>query len=376
MILGIDEVGRGVWAGPLVVGAVVLGGVEIEGLNDSKLLSKKRREQLYDKIYASGAGIGLGWVTPAEIDEVGLSAALRLATKRAVHDVGASFHEIIIDGTVNFLAETPLEQYVTLMKKADQLVPSVSAASIVAKVARDRYMAEQDAVYPGYKFAQHVGYGTAVHRAALAELGVTPLHRRSVAPVRAYCTNDEPVLQKDSTSLVESSASPKQPRLRRIFSRFASLSPAELPDGQTSSSGQEPKREKIGHSQIALDDADDSTLQHSTTRTIGDMSESTACAELERRGHEIVARNWKTKWCEIDIISKLDDCYYFTEVKHRKNDKAGDGLAAITDKKLNQMAFAAELFISKHKLQGYNRLLVAIATTGDPPYVTDLIKIS
>ena len=316
MILGIDEVGRGVWAGPLVVGAVVLGGAQIEGLNDSKLLTKKRREQLYEEVYASGAGIGLGWVSPAEIDDIGLSQALRLATKRAVQDVGASFHEIIIDGTVNFLAGTALESHVTLMKKADQLVPSVSAASIVAKVARDRYMAEQDEIYSGYKFAQHVGYGTAIHRAALAEYGVTPLHRRSVAPVRLFCDSSPLVLARE-TGVTQPAAK--------------------------------------------------------TTRVIGDLSESAACAELERRGHEIVARNWKTKWCEIDIVSRRDDCYYFSEVKHRKNDKAGNGLAAITPKKLNQMSFAAELFISKHDLQNHDRLLLAIATTGDSPQVVEIV---
>ncbi len=186
MILGIDEVGRGPWAGPLVIGAVVLGGATIEGLTDSKKLTKKKREQLDIEIREKAAGFGLGWVTAVEIDEIGLSAALNLATKRAVEQVTAPYHEIIIDGTINFLKGTSKESYVTTLKKADLLIPSVSAASIIAKVARDCYMAEQDGIYTGYGFASHVGYGTAAHRAAIDTLGVTPLHRLSFAPLVKY----------------------------------------------------------------------------------------------------------------------------------------------------------------------------------------------
>ena len=186
MILGVDEAGRGPWAGPLVVGAVVLGGAEIEGLTDSKKLTKKRREALEVKILEKAAGYGLGWVSASELDEVGMSAALVIATKRAVEQISVPYHEIIIDGTINFLKGTSKGRYVTTMPKADLLIPSVSAASILAKVARDRYMTEQDALYPGYKFGSHAGYGTAAHRAAIEELGVTPLHRLSFAPLRKY----------------------------------------------------------------------------------------------------------------------------------------------------------------------------------------------
>jgi ribonuclease HII len=195
MILGIDEVGRGPWAGPLVVGAVVLGEALIEGLTDSKKLSKKRREALDIIIRAQVSGFGLGWVSATEIDEIGLSAALKLATIRAVEQVKAPYNEIIIDGTVNFLKETTKGLYVTTLKKADLLVPSVSAASIIAKVARDNFMTTQDDIYPGYGFAANVGYGTAAHIKAVAVLGVTPLHRLSFAPLKKYQTIDiEPVV--------------------------------------------------------------------------------------------------------------------------------------------------------------------------------------
>ncbi len=189
MILGVDEVGRGPWAGPLVVGAVVLNGAVIEGLTDSKKLTKKRREELNREILDSSASVGLGWVHADELDQMGLSQSLVEATKRAVEQVTASYYEIIIDGTVNFLASTEKGQFVTTMKKADLLIPSVSAASIIAKVARDKYMEEQDIIYIGYDFKSHVGYGTAKHRDAINELGVTPLHRLSFAPLKKYKTN-------------------------------------------------------------------------------------------------------------------------------------------------------------------------------------------
>lgn len=185
MILGIDEVGRGPWAGPLVVGAVVLPEdlTGLEMLTDSKKLSAKKRLELDVVIRERALGWGLGWVHADELDEVGLSEALRRATIRAVEAVTTTYHEIIIDGTINFLKETNKGQYVTTMAKADFLIPAVSAASIIAKVARDAYMEEQDALYPAYGFASHVGYGTAKHQQALAEHGITTLHRKSFAPI-------------------------------------------------------------------------------------------------------------------------------------------------------------------------------------------------
>lgn len=315
MILGIDEVGRGCWAGPLVVGAVVLGDAKIDGLTDSKALSKKRREELDVVIRASSAGTGLGWVSAVEIDEIGLSEALRLATQRAVQEVrmgGVPFHEIIIDGTVNFLTETPLEKYVSTLKKADLLITSVSAASIVAKVARDNYMTEQAKNYPEFGFEKHVGYGTAAHSKAIDENGVTPLHRLSFAPLAKYRKENKDVKSKSA----------KQ-----------------------------------------------------TTRAIGDASETAAAEYLQAQGYEILDRNWKTKICEIDIVAKRDNIYFFVEVKHRKNDTSGDGLAAITPKKLAQMKKAAELYTLKHRLANVDLRLMAVATFGEPPQIGEIIHI-
>jgi ribonuclease HII len=312
MILGIDEVGRGPWAGPLVVGAVVLGDAAIDGLTDSKKLSKKRREELSVLIYENAAGVGLGWVHADEIDAVGLSEALRLATRRAVEEVHVPYHEIIIDGTINFLADTSKGRYVTTMKKADLLISSVSAASIVAKVARDEYMTLQDEVYPGYGFASHVGYGTAAHISAIDQLGVTPLHRLSFAPLKKYAPY-----------------------------------------------------------------VTDATPERSTTSTkrIGDMGEDSAVSYLESKGHQIIARNWKTKFCEIDIVTLHKNVVYFTEVKYRHDNKQGDGIAAITAKKLRQMTFAAEYYALKHSIDMHDLRLGAVSVFGDDFVVDDWLLV-
>jgi ribonuclease HII len=182
MIVGIDEVGRGCWAGPLVAGAVLLEG-SIAGLKDSKLLSKARRERLDAEIRVSAVAFGLGWVTPTEIDELGLTEAVRLAMRRALAVITEPYNEIIIDGNYNFFASDPKARAII---GADNSVPAVSAASIVAKVARDRYMAEAATTFPGYSFERHVGYGTKAHAAAMKVAGICDLHRRSFKPVQAY----------------------------------------------------------------------------------------------------------------------------------------------------------------------------------------------
>lgn len=317
MILGIDEAGRGPWAGPLVVGAVVLGENSIDGLTDSKKLTKRRREELELRIMESALGYGLGWASPAEIDELGLASALALAAKRCVKKVNTPFHEIIIDGTVNFLAGTALEGYVTTMKKADLLISSVSAASILAKVARDRYMTKQDVLYPEYGFKDHVGYGTARHIAAIESYGVTPLHRLSFSPLKKY---------QDSSEYSNS------------------LHDFSLPNDRVN------------------------------TRAIGDKGEEAAARELERLGHKILERNWKNKLCEIDIISVKHGVYYFTEVKHRRSNEGGNGLSAITSKKLKQMKFAASVYAHSSNLNVDMRL-VAISTTGGTPKVEHIINV-
>ena len=157
-----------------------------QNLTDSKKLTKKRREALAEIILKEALASGLGWVSARELDYLGMSEALKLGARRAVQAVrnqNVPFTEIIIDGTVNFLAGTTLENHVTTLKKADFLIKEVSAASIIAKVARDNYMTELAEKYPGYGFESHVGYGTAAHQKAIEKLGLTPEHRQSFKPI-------------------------------------------------------------------------------------------------------------------------------------------------------------------------------------------------
>lgn len=178
--VGVDEVGRGCWAGPLVAAAVLLNH-EIVGLKDSKKLSKFQRDALSETIHKQAVAIGIGWVWPEEIDARGLSWAVKDAMEQAVAGVREPFDELIVDGNINYFSDDPRAQAII---KADDTVPAVSAASIVAKVVRDNYMAEIAERYPFYGFEKHVGYGTAAHIKALLDYGVTELHRKSYKPIQ------------------------------------------------------------------------------------------------------------------------------------------------------------------------------------------------
>lgn len=181
-IVGIDEVGRGAWAGPLVVGAVLMNqGHQIAGLIDSKLLSKAARTSL-DQSIRQIHKVGIGFVTAKEVDDLGLTAATMLASERAIAYIEVPYDEIIIDGSINYLPNNPKSRAVI---KADLFIQAVSAASIVAKVARDGYMTQLAAMYPDYGFERHVGYGTKAHKLALSKYGITASHRTSFKPIRA-----------------------------------------------------------------------------------------------------------------------------------------------------------------------------------------------
>ncbi len=307
-ILGIDEVGRGPLAGPLVVGAVILPEEEKDWfleLKDSKKLSFKKREIL-NEIILREASVGLGWVSNLEIDEVGIAEALRLATKRAVKSVQSlhrPFSQIIIDGKVNFLAGTSLERYVSTLVKADDLIREVSAASIVAKQARDKYMISIATKYPEYGFEKHVGYGTSAHRKAIEKFGICPEHRRSFEPCKSLTGFCGEVASKKNTT------------------------------------------------------------------KIGQRGEEAVAEYLIRQGHEILERNFKNYFYEIDIVSKLGDKIYFTEVKYRKNGDFGGGIFAVDEKKQKKMRYGAESFLNYRKEFGDLNPTLAVADVAGEDFV-------
>ncbi len=313
MILGFDEVGRGSWAGPLVVGACILpDGCQIEGLTDSKKLTAKRRLALEPEIQARALGFGLGWVEAGEIDQIGISQALKLAAQRALAELDkqllAEVEQIIVDGISDFVGDVR----VSTMKQADLLIPSVSAAAILAKVARDRHMTElsMDTRYAQYGFEKHVGYGTKAHHQAILDYGVSDQHRRSFRPM---------------SELVG-------------FVR---------PESESSL----------------------------TTKVIGDWGEQAVVDWLDTQGFTILSRNWRTKMFEIDIVAQLDQTIYLIEVKTRKNADFGGGESAINAFKLNKMRLATDVVLKKYPEMDVK--LGAVFVTGQPDnfVISELVEL-
>lgn len=186
LLAGVDEAGRGPLAGPVVASAVILNPrVPVDGLADSKKLSPARRDALAVEIKRYSIAWAVAWADPAEIDAINILAATMLAMRRALLGLAVRPAQVQIDGnrlpSLCFGGTTiPGEAIVG----GDDIVPAISAASIIAKTTRDRMMVELDRIYPGYEFARHKGYGTEVHRDKLREFGPCCEHRQSFAPVR------------------------------------------------------------------------------------------------------------------------------------------------------------------------------------------------
>lgn len=188
LIAGVDEAGRGAWAGPVIAAAVilpldkpqVLKELAAAGVNDSKQLTAKRRERLYHLIREKALAYGMGGVSARFIDKDGILKATRKAMQRAVSILPTQPEALLIDA-VDLSSLVPLPQ--KFMPYGDSLSLSIAAASVLAKVSRDVFMAQLDALYPGYSFARHKGYGTRLHREALEKIGPCLMHRHTFKPV-------------------------------------------------------------------------------------------------------------------------------------------------------------------------------------------------
>ena len=183
LIAGVDEVGRGPLAGPVVAAAVILPkACKIPGLNDSKKIPKSKHKEIYEAVLQNAIAIGIGVKDNHVIDQVNIYEATKLAMIEAIGQLEPQPQHLLIDA---MKLDLPIPQ--TSIIKGDANSLSIAAASIVAKVTRDQMMEEFDREYPGYDFAQNAGYGTAKHLAGLHKLGVTPIHRRSFEPVKSMC---------------------------------------------------------------------------------------------------------------------------------------------------------------------------------------------
>jgi ribonuclease HII len=182
LVAGVDEAGRGPLAGPVVAAAVILDDLHpIRGLADSKVLTERRRAALFDEIRAKALACCIAEASVEEIDRLNILQATLLAMRRAVEGLRLVPHRVLVDGNRLPVLKMPAEAIV----KGDSKVPAISAASILAKVHRDRLCEALHAAHPAYNFAGHKGYPTAEHLAALQQHGACPAHRRSYAPVRA-----------------------------------------------------------------------------------------------------------------------------------------------------------------------------------------------
>ena len=183
LIAGVDEVGRGPLAGPVVAAAVILPkACKIPGLNDSKKIPKSKHKEIYEAVLQNAVAIGIGIKDNHVIDQVNIYEATKLAMMEAIGQLEPQPQHLLIDA---MRLDLPISQ--TSIIKGDANSLSIAAASIVAKVTRDQMMEEFDREYPGYDFAQNAGYGTSNHLAGLDQLGVTPIHRRSFEPVKSMC---------------------------------------------------------------------------------------------------------------------------------------------------------------------------------------------
>ena len=183
LIAGVDEVGRGPLAGPVVAAAVILPkACKIPGLNDSKKIPKSKHKEIYEAVLQNAIAIGIGIKDNHVIDQVNIYEATKLAMMEAIGQLEPQPQHLLIDA---MRLDLPISQ--TSIIKGDANSLSIAAASIVAKVTRDQMMEEFDREYPGYDFAQNAGYGTSNHLAGLDQLGVTPIHRRSFEPVKSMC---------------------------------------------------------------------------------------------------------------------------------------------------------------------------------------------
>lgn len=187
LVAGIDEAGRGPLAGPVVAAAVILHpGQAIDGVNDSKKLTHKQRDQLFGMIMAQALSVGIGSASPETIDRINILQATRLAMLQAVESLTPAPEFLLIDGITTIDSRLPQQT----IKQGDSRCASIAAASIIAKVTRDRLMLEYDQSYPAYGFAGHKGYGSSEHMAAIRNHGPCPIHRKTFRGVREYLLMD------------------------------------------------------------------------------------------------------------------------------------------------------------------------------------------
>jgi ribonuclease HII len=288
-IAGLDEAGRGAWAGPLVAAAVILPldsptlVRDLAGIRDSKRLTPRRRAYFYERISERSSALSVGIVSSALLDESGVMAATRLAMRRALDNLTIVADYLLVDYFPLSYKGLPHRG----IAGGDDLCFSISAASIVAKVTRDRMMVALDGVFPGYGFARHKGYGTEQHREALYRLDPCPIHRLSYAPMRFMSEGEK----------------------------------------------QENEENKVGDSR----------------RELGRRGERLAAEYLEKQGYAICEMNYRCEAGEMDIVALDGECLVFVEVRTRRSKKFGTPAESITTVKKQKLIEVAQTYLQEHE---------------------------
>ncbi|MDP6779766.1 MAG: ribonuclease HII [Candidatus Latescibacteria bacterium] len=326
LIAGVDEAGRGPLAGPVVAAAVVLPeGPDLPGVNDSKALSSDRREALFESIQERAEACAVGQASVEEIDQLNILQATLLAMRRALQRLGLRPDRVLVDGT--HLPESPYAELAVVDGDATSL--SIAAASILAKVTRDRQMIEYDAQYPEYGFARHKGYGSSEHIAALREHGPCPIHRRSFATVSELATGFSDDYEMFAEGIDRARGLGELRAIGESIAKARSaLDPREV----------EALRERYWIRQAALGRP-------------GRRGEQIAANHLRKAGYEILCRNFRAVGGEIDLIAKRRDVLALVEVKTATSSRFAPPEDWVTPDKQRQVIRVAEAYLHRNPLQ-------------------------
>jgi len=341
-VAGVDEAGRGCLAGPVVAAAVILPSeVDIPGLDDSKKLSPQKRERLLEEIRETAEGIGIGRVEAGEIDRINILQAALKAMRLALDQLGVEPQQVLIDGNRRPQSRFPEIAVID----GDALSLSIAAASVVAKVHRDRLMVECDAQFPEYRFAEHKGYGSAAHLLALQTHGPCPLHRRSFGPVAELVRSERSELFQTFCEGLETCRNPEE--LERL-GQFIKEGAAELGDRDL-----EELRHRFRRCRQHLLD-------------IGRRGEQAAADYLPDRGYVVLARGYRGAGGEIDLIVQRGEELAFVEVKTSRQGSTGHPEERVGAAKRAHLTRAAQQYLSQQGKAGIPCRFDVVAVTLGP----------
>lgn len=338
-VAGVDEAGRGPLAGPVVAAAVILPqGLKIEGLDDSKVLKPEEREALFDRITSEAVAVGVGAVPADEIDRINIYHATLSAMREAIHGLDPRPDRVLVDG--NRPPESGFSELAIV--GGDAASQSIAAASVVAKVTRDREMTAWDRTYPGYGFASHKGYASEVHLGALQDLGPCPIHRRS------FCTVEEALANwSDAFKEVRSAVD--------AFTRLAELDAWE-------------RQLARRHAGLTLEEKDEIAKRIQRRRrqlqSPGIAGEEAAETWLAQSGYLILERNLRLARGEIDLVAQRGDTLAFIEVKTSSGSR-GAPEDRVTPQKQSRITSAATAYLSRHPSSLAPRFDVVTVQLGD-----------